>query len=98
MSKTILYHCKNFNCFDNKNSVQNLQLFCRMCYVVILKKNQSVQLQLRVLTKAVCGNIFSRIENRVLRSSFIYKIIILNIFTLIMKDSINNEIVDFNIY
>ena len=36
------------------------------------KKNQWVQL--RVLTKAVCENIFSTIENRVLSFSFIYKI------------------------
>ena len=36
------------------------------------KKHQWVHL--RVLTKAVCENIFSTIENRVLRFSFIYKI------------------------
>ena len=51
--------------------------------IILKKKNHC--LELRALTEAVCENMFSSIENRVLRFSFIYKTVIWNIFTSIIK-------------
>ena len=42
-------------------------------------------IRLRVLTKAVCENVISTIENRIRMLSFIDKIEISNIFTSIIK-------------
>ena len=39
--------------------------------VFFIKKSVEKKKKLRVLTKAICENIFSRIENRVRRFSFI---------------------------
>ena len=41
---------------------------------VIKIDKKPVNTRIHLLTKAVCENIFSTIENRVLRFSFIYKI------------------------
>ena len=54
------------------------------------KKNQGMQLHVLLITKAVCENIFSTVENRVLRLSFIYKNEIQNIFTSIINNSRKN--------
>ena len=49
-----------------------------------------MQLHVLLITKAVCENIFSTVENRVLRLSFIYKNEIQNIFTSIINNSRKN--------
>ena len=68
-----------YNSETKKKDMKNVQK-CNIKYQI-----EKIKTSIRILTKAVCKNIFSTIENRVLRLSFLYKIEIWKIFTLIIK-------------